>query len=100
MANPIPITARIHYDDIQKEFRLVASREDPKTGASFSVNEVIKIINEFATLVELIAFLVDFFAGMAPTGTLGPESSVTGDWTQLATWAAERANGDFKPHGV
>ena len=100
MASPIPVSARIHFDDIQKEFRLVASREDPKTGTTFSVNELVEVIDKFTTLVQLVAFLLDFMSAVAPTATLGPEAPVIGDWTELAIYAASRADGDFKPHGV
>ena len=97
MASPIPVAARIHFDDIQKEFRLVASREDPKTSALFSTNELIEVIDKFTTLIQLVAFLLDFMSAVAPTGGLGPESEITGSWATLAEYAAARAGGTYAP---
>lgn len=97
MPTPVPITARVHYDDIQKEYRLVAAREDPESGAPFDVNEVIRLVETFATLVELVAFLLDFMSGISPTSTTGPASDAIGSWETLARYAATRAGGSFTP---
>lgn|SRR5690349_20868579 len=97
MATPVPITARLHYNDETKVFRLVARRLDPRAGGTFSVNDFVELVLKFGTLVELIAALVDFFAGLSPTGGAAPESSVVGDWGALADYAAKRAGGTYTP---
>lgn len=97
MAIPVPITARIHYDDERKLYRLAARREDPRSADPFSSNENIEIIEKFLTLLELLAVLADFFSGVGPTGTTGPISTPIGSWADFAKWAALRAGGSFTP---
>lgn len=91
MAVPIPISARIHYDDVRKEYRLVARRENPSVGGPFGVNEFVELVLKFATLLEALTALADFMQGMSPTGGAAPAIGAIGDWSAFAKWAASRA---------
>jgi hypothetical protein len=94
---PVPIRGVVHWDDIRTEWRVKASREDPQTGAPFSVNELIELIEKAVTLLEVISILVDFFQGAAPTSGEVDPSAVIGDWQKFAKWAATRAGGTYSP---
>lgn len=91
MAVPVPITARIHYDDVRKEYRLVARKEIPTSGGAFGVNEFVELVLKFATLLEALAALADFMAGVAPVGGAAPSSPTIGDWVAFMKWASSRA---------
>lgn len=95
--NPVPITASLHFDDVQSLFRVECSRLDPKGGGAFDVNKVIELIQTVATLVEVVAIIADFLSGIPPTTQSGPTDAIIGDWRGLADWAAARAGGTFTP---